>query len=110
MFLENSMVSAASNCGRDPFEVQDPSQNLSLGPGERWFAAQTLPHRENSAQFNLERMGLRIFFPRARRTIRHARKLRNVFAPLFPGYVFLILDLSRDRWRSVNGAIGVASL
>jgi transcription antitermination factor NusG len=29
---------------------------------------------------------------------------------LFPGYVFLILDLSRDRWRAVNSAFGVASL
>jgi transcriptional antiterminator RfaH len=45
-----------------------------------------------------------------RRTVRHARKLRTVLAPLFPGYVFVILDLSRDRWRSVNGSIGVASL
>jgi transcription antitermination factor NusG len=104
------MVISVSNCRIPSFEVQNPSQNLSLRPGERWFAAQTLPHRENRAQFNLERMGLRIFIPRARRTIRHARRLRNVLAPLFPGYVFLILDPSRDRWRSVNGAIGVASL
>jgi transcriptional antiterminator RfaH len=36
--------------------------------------------------------------------------LRNVSAPLFPGYIFVILNLSRDRWRSVNYATGVASL
>ena len=36
--------------------------------------------------------------------------LRNVLAPLFPGYIFLILDLSRDRWRCVNSTFGVASL
>jgi len=88
----------------------DGSQRLHLGPGERWFAARTLPYRENSAQFNLHRMGFRSFFPTVRRTVRHARKLRNVLAPLFPGYAFVILDLSRDRWRSVNGSIGVASL
>jgi transcriptional antiterminator RfaH len=36
--------------------------------------------------------------------------MRNALAPLFPGYIFVILDLSRDRWRSVNGTTGVATL
>jgi transcriptional antiterminator RfaH len=36
--------------------------------------------------------------------------VRTVLAPLFPGYIFLILDLSRDRWRAVNSTFGVASL
>ncbi len=86
------------------------TQRLDLEGGERWFAARTLAHRENSAHFNLHCLGFRSFVPRFWRTIRHANKLHNVFAPLFPGYIFVILDLSRDRWRSVNSAIGVASL
>ena len=64
--------------------------------------------RERAA--NLSRQGFRSYAPRVRRTIRHARKLRNVLVPLFPGYIFVILNLSTDRWRSVNGTIGVASL
>ena len=44
------------------------------------------------------------------KTIRHARQFRTVMAPLFPGYLFVSLDLTRDRWRSVNGTIGVVSL
>jgi transcription antitermination factor NusG len=83
---------------------------LSLEGEERWFVARVHPNRENSAQFNLERLGFRSFAPRIGRTVRHARKLRHVLAPLFPGYVFLILDLSRDRWRTVNSTFGVASL
>ena len=85
-------------------------QRLDLERGQRWFAARVLPHREVNAQLNLSRQGFRSYAPRVRRTIRHARKLRNVLAPLFPGYIFLILNLSTDRWRSVNGTIGVASL
>ena len=72
--------------------------------------ARVLPHREASAQFNLHRQGYRSFAPGLRRTIRHARTMRNVIAPLFPGYIFVILDLSADRWRCVNSTIGVASL
>ena len=83
---------------------------LDLEPGERWFVARVHPHRESTAQLNLHRLGFRSFAPRLPRTVRHARKLRNVLAPLFPGYIFLILDLSRDRWRCVNSTFGVASL
>lgn len=85
-------------------------KQLTLQHGERWFVARAHPNRENSAQFNLERLGFRSFAPRIRTTVRHARKSRNVLAPLFPGYVFVILDLSRDRWRAVNSTFGVASL
>ena len=83
---------------------------LDLESGERWFVARVHPHRENTAQLNLNCLGFRSFAPRVRRTVRHARKLRNVLAPLFPGYIFLILDLSRDRWHCVNSTFGVAAL
>ena len=36
--------------------------------------------------------------------------LRRVSAPLFPRYIFVILDRSRDRWRSINGTLGVDRL
>jgi transcription antitermination factor NusG len=86
------------------------SCNLDLGPGERWFVARVHPHQENRAQFNLHRMGFRSFVPRLRRTVRHARKLRDTLQPLFPGYIFVVIDLSKHRWRSINGTYGVASL
>ena len=84
--------------------------SLELGPGERWFVARVLAHQENRAQFNLHRLGFRSFLPRLRRTVRHARKLRDTLNPLFPGYIFIVIDLSKQRWRSINGTFGVASL
>lgn len=83
---------------------------LDLGPGQRWFAARVLPHREAIAHVNLRRQGFQSFAPTVRRTVRHARTLRNVRAPLFPGYIFVALGLETQRWRSVNSTIGVASL
>ena len=35
---------------------------------------------------------------------------RTVTASAFPGYLFITLDLARDRWRAVNGTIGVSRL
>ena len=81
-----------------------------LVEGERWFVVHSLPHRESGAQFQLQRQGYRTFLPRRMKTRRHARKLENVLAPFFPKYLFVVLDLTRDRWRSVNGTFGVARL
>lgn len=45
-----------------------------------------------------------------RKTIRHARKFQSVMAAVFPGYLFIALDPSRDRWRAINSTVGVARL
>src|SRR5262245_27258133 len=59
---------------------------------------------------HLAAQGFRTHLPKIQKTIRHARQLRTVRAPLFPRYMFLILDLGRDRWLSVRSTVGVCSL
>ena len=89
-------------------ELGELDRALSGGP--RWFAVHSLPHREAGAQRQLENQGFHTFLPRCLKARRHARKLENVLAPIFPRYLFVVLDLDRDRWRSVNGTFGVARL
>jgi transcriptional antiterminator RfaH len=84
--------------------------SLALEGNERWYLVHTLPHGERRAQLHLGAQGFKTHFPTIEKTIRHARKLRTVRAPLFPRYIFLILDLGRDRWLSVWGTVGVSSL
>jgi transcriptional antiterminator RfaH len=84
--------------------------SLALEGNERWYLVHTLPHGERRAQLNLGAQGFRSHFPTIKKTIRHARQLRTIRAPLFPRYIFLILDLGRDRWLSVWGTAGVSSL
>jgi transcription antitermination factor NusG len=76
----------------------------------RWYALRTLPRQEALAEANLRRQNIRVFIPRTLRTIRHARKMEPRKAQLFPGYGFVELDLDRERWRAINGTIGVAHL
>ena len=83
---------------------------MVLVPGQRWYVAQTLAKREAVARAQLCAQGFHVFLPQLRKTVRHARKLRTVQAAVFPGYLFVALDLQCDRWRSVNGAIGVSRL
>src|SRR5262249_39078897 len=85
-------------------------KTLALQGNERWFLVHTQPHCERKAEMNLAAQGFRAHLPQIQKTIRHARQLRTVRAPLFPRYMFLILDLGRDRWLSVRSTIGVSSL
>lgn len=81
-----------------------------LLPGERWFAVQCQAHREAFAANQLRAQGFTVFLPLRPKTWRHARRLETRHVAFFPGYLFLVLDLDQDRWRSVNGTIGVKRL
>jgi transcriptional antiterminator RfaH len=82
----------------------------ALVGGERWFLVHTLPKKERRAELHLGAQGFRAFLPHSDKTVRHARQLRTVRSPVFPRYLFVILDLERDRWLSVRSTVGVSSL
>lgn len=75
-----------------------------------WIAASTHAHKEPMAITNLERQGFNAYCPMIKRRVRHARKLSEVLRPLFPGYVFIRLDLDRDQWRPIMSTFGVRNL
>ena len=85
-------------------------ESLALQGSERWFLVHTQPHSERKAALHLGAQGFKTYFPQIQKTVRHARRLMTVRAPLFPRYVFVILDLGRDRWLSVRSTVGVSSL
>ena len=85
-------------------------QSLELSQDERWFVVQALARREPVAKMRLEAQGYKIFLPQMIKTVRHARKMRQARVAVFPGYLFVALNPLKDRWRSINGTIGVARM
>lgn len=79
-------------------------------PAGRWFVAHTQPQAEVRAVLNLERQGFATYLPRYRKRRRHARKVEIVPVPLFPRYVFVSIDLARQRWLSIRSTVGVSRL
>lgn len=73
----------------------------------QWFLVHAQTGREFLAEEHLRRQGYETFTPASFRAIRHARKIRNVRCAYFPGYLFVSLDLGRDRWSPINGTVGV---
>ncbi len=84
----------------------DPAATSSA----RWYAVKCQPNREAMAVAHLGNQDFRVFLPRGQRVRRHARKIDLVLAPFFPSYLFVRLDLTRDRWRCVNSTQGVSHL
>ena len=56
------------------------------------------------------RQSFGVYLPRYTKMRRHARKIEAVARPLFPRYLFVALDLARDRWRSIQSTFGVVGL
>jgi transcriptional antiterminator RfaH len=75
-----------------------------------WCVAHTQPLKELVAQQHLLDQGYEVYMPRFKKTVRHARKVEEKIAPLFPRYIFVGMDLDVVGWRSVNGTRGVSHL
>ncbi|MER8846087.1 transcription termination/antitermination protein NusG [Mesorhizobium australicum] len=100
--FEAPMPAAIVNNG----EHEDARADL----GVRWYVAGVRQGKETIAEQHLRRQGFTSFVPRGERTVRHARRLSKRIAAYFPGYMFVAFDVTQQRWRSVNGTIGIRSL
>ena len=75
-----------------------------------WYVAQTHTNAEAKATTHLERQGFATYLPRYMKMVRHSRRVSFVSAPLFPRYIFLNVDMERQRWRAINSTIGITQL
>lgn len=83
---------------------------IAFGTERRWYAVRSQPRKEQLAETHLKRQGFAAFLPKISTVVRRPTRTMAVSAPFFPGYLFVSLDLAADRWRSVNGTIGVLNL
>lgn len=75
-----------------------------------WYAVLTQPHAENKALENLLRQGYRVYLPRCRVWVSHARRRQLALRPLFPRYLFAGLDGLVMRWRPILSTVGVSDV
>ncbi len=77
---------------------------------QRWYAVQTQPNAETKAAHHLMRQGFGVYMPRFIKRTRHAGRTEFSARPLFPGYIFVAIDVATQRWRCVNSTVGVRRL
>lgn len=76
----------------------------------RWGVINTHPHKEAFAIENLQRQNFQTYCPLVQKRIKHARREEDVLRPLFPSYVFVQIDVTAHRWRSISSTFGVRAL
>lgn len=76
----------------------------------RWYVVHTHTRSESVALHHLGRQNFTAFLPQYEKRRRHARKVDWVRAPLFPGYLFVSMDVTLHRWRAIASTIGVTNL
>ncbi len=77
---------------------------------KRWYVVHTHPRGERLAAVNLRRQGLGPYLPQYLKRRCHARRTEWIPAPLFPGYLFVAMDVETVRWRAIHSTVGVRYL
>lgn len=78
-----------------------------------WYALAVHSRKEDYVERQLRADGFTTVCPRYRSTVRHARQTKQISKPLFPGYLFVAMNLATDNWRLVSskpGSIGIVKL
>ncbi|WP_435219069.1 transcription termination/antitermination NusG family protein [Luminiphilus sp. nBUS_07] len=78
-----------------------------------WYVVATKSREEATAKLNLERQGYSVFLPQLSLRKRRKGKWEIITEPLFPGYLFVSLELGADDpgpIRSTVGCIGLVRL
>jgi transcriptional antiterminator RfaH len=75
-----------------------------------WFLAQLKPNSAQIAQRNLRRQMFQTFLPLEEETRLRYGKHVTTQSPLFPGYIFIALDMAQGLWRQVNSTYGVSRI
>ncbi|MEG3618521.1 transcription termination/antitermination NusG family protein [Magnetovibrio sp. PR-2] len=76
----------------------------------KWYVVRVKTSYEDRASWHLRNQDFKVYLPKYRKTVRHARKTQSVLRPVFPGYLFVNMDTASQPWRSINGTVGVLSL
>ena len=59
---------------------------------------------------NLSQQGFKTFLPLQSLTRQNQAKFLTNIEPLFPGYMFVSIDLGKEPWHKINSTLGVSRL
>ncbi len=77
---------------------------------EKWYVIRTKPRKEQVALENLQRQGYRCYYPRLKQMQRRRGKRQSCIEALFPGYLFINLDMESTNTGPIRSTRGVYGL
>ena len=80
---------------------------LDVQIGKKWLVLQTKPRHEYMVETNLLEQGFDIYLPRLTVRRKQCSKPKTVVEPLFPGYLFICVNIQRENIFPVTRTRGV---
>ena len=77
---------------------------------KKWLIVQIKPNSYDLAIRNLRRQGFETFLPKMKTTIKKENKFISRDVIVFPGYIFVAVDLQDSYWTKINSTYGVSKL
>lgn len=78
--------------------------------GASWYLIQSKPRQGERAEQHLTNQGYHCFHPQIRTEKLRKGRREHVTEPLFPGYLFILLQPGIDSWQPIRSTRGVARL
>ena len=75
-----------------------------------WYIVQFKRNSHRVAARNLSQQGFKTFLPLHSFTRKSQYKFVTNIEPLFPGYMFVSIDLGKEPWHKINSTLGVTRL
>ena len=75
-----------------------------------WYIVQFKRNSHRVATRNLSQQGFKTFLPLQTSARKNRTKFATNIEPLFPGYMFLSIDLGNEPWHKINSTLGVSRL
>ena len=75
-----------------------------------WILAKNKPNQNKIALMNLERQNFDFFQPTFKVISRRQNKFKEIIKPVFPGYIFIAINLEENNWHKINNTRGISSI
>ncbi|MDB2332729.1 transcriptional activator RfaH [Amylibacter sp.] len=77
---------------------------------KKWFILQFKPNSHKQAVRNLNQQGFETFLPLDDTASSKKSRFASDTKPLFPGYMFIRIDIENTSWNKINNTYGVSRL
>jgi len=77
---------------------------------KNWYAINTKPRNENLVCKLLNTNSLEVYLPMLEVSKKRRRKSKEKKEPLFPGYIFVRIDLDKPGWEKIKYTPGVRTI
>ena len=81
-----------------------------MNKSKSWIVAKNKANQDKVALLNLERQNFEFFHPTFKIRSRRRNKSKEIIKPVFPGYIFIAINLEEKNWHKINNTRGISSV